>query len=119
MSRISIPTVESAPSASAPLLAAVKQQLGSVPNLMKLLAVSPAALEGYLSLSGALGKGIREFRKSTKDEEDKPGDNVAASSAQSEGAGSDVVFCTECGKGNQRGVKFGGHCGAAIGTAVS
>jgi len=57
MSRISIPTVESAPSASAPLLAAVKQQLGSVPNLMKLLAVSPAALEGYLSLSGALGKG--------------------------------------------------------------
>lgn len=72
-------------------------------------------------VGGALGKGIREFRKSTKDEDEKPGDSVAASSAQPEGgaAASDVVFCTECGKGNQRGVKFCGHCGAAIGTAVS
>ena len=29
------------------------------------------------------------------------------------------VFCTECGKSNQRGVKFCGHCGTAIGTPVS
>ena len=33
------------------------KQLGVVPNLMKVLGHSPAALEGYLSLSGALGKG--------------------------------------------------------------
>ena len=57
MSRISIPTVETSPAASKPLLAAVQQQLGVTPNLMKLVGHSPAALEGYLSLNGAAGKG--------------------------------------------------------------
>jgi uncharacterized peroxidase-related enzyme len=57
MSRISIPSVEQSLEASKPLLAAVQQQLGVVPNLMKLLGRSPAALEGYLSLNGALAKG--------------------------------------------------------------
>lgn len=60
MSRLPIPTVDSAPVAAQPLLAAVKQSLGTVPNLMKLLATSPAALEGYLSLNTALGKGSLE-----------------------------------------------------------
>ena len=62
MSRLSIPTVAQAPAASQPLLEAVNKQLGVVPNLMKLLAVSPAALEGYLSLSGALGKGTLSIK---------------------------------------------------------
>lgn len=57
MSRISIPTVDQSVAASKPLLAAVHAQLGVVPNLMKLVGHSPAALEGYLSLNGALGKG--------------------------------------------------------------
>jgi uncharacterized peroxidase-related enzyme len=57
MSRISIPTVENSAAASKPLLAAVHKQLGVVPNLMKLVGHSPAALEGYLSLNGALAKG--------------------------------------------------------------
>ena len=57
MSRISIPTVEHSIKASKPLLGAVQKQLGVVPNLMKLVGHSPAALEGYLSLNGALGKG--------------------------------------------------------------
>jgi uncharacterized peroxidase-related enzyme len=57
MSRISIPTVEQSRDASKPLLAAVQQQLGVVPNLMKLVGHSPAALEGYLALNGALAKG--------------------------------------------------------------
>jgi uncharacterized peroxidase-related enzyme len=58
MSRITTPaTIESAPAASQPLLKAVKTQLGLVPNLFRLVANSPAALEGYVSLSGALGKG--------------------------------------------------------------
>ena len=58
MSRIAIPdTIESAPAASQPLLQAVHQQIGSVPNLFRLVATSPAALEGYLGMSGALGKG--------------------------------------------------------------
>ena len=58
MSRIPTPaSIEAAPSASQPLLQAVKKQLGIVPNLFRLVANSPAALEGYLGLSGALGKG--------------------------------------------------------------
>lgn len=58
MSRIPTPaTIEAAPAASQPLLQAVKKQLGMAPNLFRLVANSPAALEGYLSLSGALGKG--------------------------------------------------------------
>ena len=57
MNRIAIPAAEQTPVASLPLLAAVQKQLGVVPNLMKLVGNSPAALEGYLSLSGALGKG--------------------------------------------------------------
>ena len=58
MSRIPIPaTIDGAPAASRPLLEAVKKQLGSVPNLFRLVSNSPAALEGYLGLSGALAKG--------------------------------------------------------------
>jgi uncharacterized peroxidase-related enzyme len=57
MSRITIPHVDHTPSASLPLLEAVNRQLGVVPNLMKVVGNSSAALEGYLSLSGALGKG--------------------------------------------------------------
>jgi len=63
MSRINIPaTVDTAPAAAQPLLDGVKTKLGSVPNLFRLLAVSPAALEGYLGLSGALGKGSLDAR---------------------------------------------------------
>jgi len=58
MSRIPVPaTVAEAPAAAQPLLEAVKKQLGVVPNSFRLFANSPAALEGYLGLSGALGKG--------------------------------------------------------------
>ncbi len=58
MSRITIPTVEQSPAASQPLLDAVHKQLGVIPNLMKLVGNSPAALEGYLALNGALAKGV-------------------------------------------------------------
>lgn len=58
MSRIPTPdTVEAAPASAQPLLDAVKKQLGSVPNMFRLIANSPAALEGYLGMSGALSKG--------------------------------------------------------------
>jgi len=58
MSLIPTPSaIEDAPAASRPLLEAVKKQLGVVPNLFRLVANSPAALEGYLGLMGALGKG--------------------------------------------------------------
>ena len=58
MSRIPTPaTIEAAPAAAQPLLQAVKKQLGMAPNLFRLVSNSPAALEGYLGLSGALAKG--------------------------------------------------------------
>jgi uncharacterized peroxidase-related enzyme len=58
MSRIHVPaTVEAAPAATRPLLEAVRKMLGVVPNLFRLVANSPAALEGYLGLSTALSKG--------------------------------------------------------------
>ncbi|SFI89091.1 carboxymuconolactone decarboxylase family protein [Celeribacter neptunius] len=58
MSRIHTPaSIAEAPEAARPLLEAVQSQLGSVPNMFRLIANSPAALEGYLGLSGALGKG--------------------------------------------------------------
>jgi alkylhydroperoxidase family enzyme len=57
MSRIAIPAIDQTPAATLPLLEAVNEQLGVVPNLMKVLGNSPSALEGYLSLNGTLGKG--------------------------------------------------------------
>lgn len=58
MSRLPTPaTIDAAPAASQPMLEAVKKQLGVVPNLFRMVSTSPAALEGYLGLSGALAKG--------------------------------------------------------------
>lgn len=58
MTRIATPaTIDAAPEAARPLLEAVNKQIGSVPNLFRLVANSPAALEGYLGMSGALAKG--------------------------------------------------------------
>lgn len=58
MSRIAIPaSIEDAPAAAQPLLEQVRAQLGSAPNIFRLMAKSPAALEGHLGLAAALGKG--------------------------------------------------------------
>ena len=58
MSRIATPTsIETSPTASQPFLEAVNKMLGSVPNLFRMVGNSPAALEGYLGLNGALTKG--------------------------------------------------------------
>lgn len=58
MSRINTPaTIESAPEASRDLLKSVEKQLGSAPNMFRLISNSPATLSGYLGLNGALGKG--------------------------------------------------------------
>ncbi len=59
MSRIPVPSsIDASPTASQALLAGVHKQLGSVPNLFRLAATSPAALEGYLGMMGALAKGV-------------------------------------------------------------
>ncbi len=58
MTRIATPaSIATSPTASQPLLEAVQKQLGSVPNLFRVVGNSPAALGGYLGLNGALGKG--------------------------------------------------------------
>jgi uncharacterized peroxidase-related enzyme len=63
MSRIPTPaSIEASPAAAQPLLQAVQKQLGSAPNLFRVVANSPAALEGYLGLNGALGKGLLDAR---------------------------------------------------------
>ncbi len=58
MSRIPTPaTIDAAPARARPFLDAVEKQLGLVPNMFRLISSSPAALEGYVALSSALGKG--------------------------------------------------------------
>ncbi len=58
MPRIPTPaTVADAPEAARPLLDGVAKQLGSVPNMFRSIALSPQALEGHLSLFGALSHG--------------------------------------------------------------
>jgi uncharacterized peroxidase-related enzyme len=58
MSRIPTPpTIDAAPDKAQPLLAAVKAQLGVVPNLFRLIANSPATLDAHLGHSAALSKG--------------------------------------------------------------
>lgn len=56
MSRLTIPSRDEAPAAAQPLLDAVGAQLGVIPNLFRVVAHSPAALEGYLALSKAAGR---------------------------------------------------------------
>ncbi len=56
MSRLTIPTLDDAPEASKPILEAVKGQLGSVPNMFRLIASSPAALTAYAGANAALSK---------------------------------------------------------------
>ncbi|HRG97046.1 MAG TPA: carboxymuconolactone decarboxylase family protein [Polyangiaceae bacterium] len=58
MSRIATPaTIAASPAAAQRSLEGVQKQLGSVPNLFRIVANSPAALEGYLGLNAALSKG--------------------------------------------------------------
>jgi len=58
MSRIRTPaSVDEAPPAARPQLETVKKLLGSVPNLFRMVANSPAALDGYVGMLGALAKG--------------------------------------------------------------
>lgn len=56
MSRLTIPAREGTLDKSQPLLDAVEKMLGVVPNMFRLIGGSPAALEGYMGLNGALGR---------------------------------------------------------------
>jgi len=89
MNRISIPAADQTPAASRPLLDAVNKQLGVVPNLMKVLGNSPAALGGYLSLNGAIGKGALGA---------KTGERIALAIAEINGCGYCLAAHTYLGK---------------------
>jgi uncharacterized peroxidase-related enzyme len=57
MARLNIPTsVEDAPEQSHATLEIIGKRLGFVPNLHRLLAVSPETLTGFMQLQTALGK---------------------------------------------------------------
>jgi uncharacterized peroxidase-related enzyme len=58
MSRIAIPTRDEAPAESKPFLDAVGKQLGFVPNLHRLMSLSPAALVGWVGLQSQLAKAL-------------------------------------------------------------
>lgn len=58
MSRISIPTLDNVPEASKAILDAVHKQLGTVPNLFRLIAVSPATLNAYTSFQSGLSRSL-------------------------------------------------------------
>jgi uncharacterized peroxidase-related enzyme len=67
MPRIATPaTIEASPAASRPLLKAVKRQLGSVPNLFRVIGNSPAALEATLGLDGGLARS--SFDRKTREQ---------------------------------------------------
>jgi uncharacterized peroxidase-related enzyme len=56
MSRIVMPTIDQTPEASRPVLDAVTKQLKMTPNLFRIMALSPHALNGWAGLQGALAK---------------------------------------------------------------
>jgi uncharacterized peroxidase-related enzyme len=57
MSRLKAISPRSATGEAKDLLEAVQSNLGMVPNMVRAMANSPAALDGYLQLAGSLSKG--------------------------------------------------------------
>jgi uncharacterized peroxidase-related enzyme len=57
MSRFITINPESATGKTKDLFDSINTKLGMVPNMMRVMANAPAVLEGYLQLSGTLGKG--------------------------------------------------------------
>ncbi len=57
MSRLNTVDPKTATGKAQELLQTVQSKFGMVPNMTRIMANSPAVLDGYLQLSGALGKG--------------------------------------------------------------
>lgn len=79
-------------------------------------------------VGGAVGKGIREFRKSSKDDDAASDASTLArmsssvspdAPAPAASAAGDSVFCSECGGKNLREAKFCAQCGHGITATVS
>jgi len=56
MTRIPLPTDDQLPAASKPVVDTVTKQLKMTPNLFRIMALSPNALNGWAGLQGALAK---------------------------------------------------------------
>lgn len=75
-------------------------------------------------VGGAVGKGIREFRKAAQDDSSSTTDQSAAASAapsaavEGEAAATETRFCAECGARNARSAKFCAECGHSVQAAV-
>jgi len=62
MPRLKTPTRREVDGKTRALLEGVERKLGTIPNLMRTMANSPAVLEAYLGFSGALAKGTLSAR---------------------------------------------------------
>lgn len=74
-------------------------------------------------VGGAVGRGIREFRKATKDEDESTDASAKAAGGtsappESAPAPAEAVYCGECGTKNPRSAKFCSNCGASISAPV-
>ena len=121
-----------------PLLAPGLGPLG-VPELLIIafIVVLVFGVGRLPEVGSALGKSIREFRKSTKDEGDDAADSSSMSSAamnaappstmsnmpssapsSSPDASTETRFCSECGVKNARAAKFCAECGHTMDAAA-
>ena len=72
-------------------------------------------------VGGAIGRGIREFRKATKDEEEPPQITEAKSASPEEPSAAEPeaprttsLACSKCGATNAGDAKFCKECGASL-----
>jgi len=68
-------------------------------------------------VGGALGKGIREFRKSSTDDDQEKPSGTSDVTAPAADVTSDV-FCQECGTKNASSAKFCASCGKPLAAPV-
>jgi uncharacterized peroxidase-related enzyme len=93
MSKIAAIDPTTAPADVQPLLEGVKRDLGGVPNMFRVAAQSPAALEALVSFFGAVGKG--RFDAKTRE---------AIALAVSEAAGCDYCLSAHTALGKHAGL---------------
>jgi uncharacterized peroxidase-related enzyme len=81
--------IEAVPEASRPALHGIQKDIGRIPNLFRVFANSPAALNGYLGLSNAVASGVLNA---------KTRDRIALAVAELNGCGYCVAAHTYLGK---------------------
>jgi alkylhydroperoxidase family enzyme len=100
MSRIDIPTPDQIPEGSKQILDTMTRQLHLTPNLFKIMALSPNALNGWAGLQGALAKTLDAKTLDAKTLDAKTRDDIALAVSQVNGC----HYClSEHGMGNVDG----------------